>query len=294
MRSIDVAFGIPSFIRFVGGSESDYSVICATNAHSLQVYRVQDGQCIIQAFNKLTLVYPMTHGLDEDHSTLITDIAIQPAINLMATVSEDGMVKVWSLKENSLIRELPFTDQRISNIEFLNYRGDLIIGNDKDVLLVKMQNYLPPAYLKDFVAHEFQDDVVESGQMFDSSIDFWEIFLHEIDQETLNAWHTTLGGDKNSLPEEFSPEISSSSSPKFGEDDEDSTLDAAILDSFQNYARTFIKRYGIENPFIARSVVKSLRRATVMTARRQSIVQQNLTPLLLPNNNLPDKVSFIA
>jgi WD40 repeat protein len=132
------------------------------------------------------------HGLDEDHTKAIKDMCVVPNVKLAATVALDGIVKIWNLRDNSLLREIPITDNNISHLTFANERGDLLLGNAREILLVRIQDYMPPYFLRDMIECSFEDDLLESGPYFDSELDFWEIFIDKLDEEALASWHTAV------------------------------------------------------------------------------------------------------
>ena len=112
-------------------------------------------------------------------------------MKLMATASADGLVKIWEASRNTLIREIPIPEE-IHSVCFANHRGDLLLGTQKDILIIRMQHYLPLRILRDCLDVNFSDDLLETGPLFDSNIDFWEIFLGQVEEDSLNKWHTVI------------------------------------------------------------------------------------------------------
>ena len=53
----------------------------------------------------------------------------------------DGLIKIWNYMRN-LIREIKFTEP-ISAMQFLNKRGDLIVGHKGKLSRINASDYLP-------------------------------------------------------------------------------------------------------------------------------------------------------
>lgn len=88
-------------------------------------------------------------------------------------------------------RELSFED-KISSLCFANNRGDLLIGRSEQIILVKMQDYLPPKYLIKALQLEISDDHSESIMDFDPNIEFWDypqISEKKMSESKKNMWH---------------------------------------------------------------------------------------------------------
>ncbi len=134
---------------------------------------------------------PILHGLDEDHTLPVQGLTYSKTMRLMATASSDGLVKIWEASRNTLIREIPIPEE-IHSVCFANHRGDLLLGTKKDILIIRMHHYLPLRILRDCLDVDFDDDQVETGPLFDSNIDFWEIFLDNVDADSLKKWHTVI------------------------------------------------------------------------------------------------------
>ncbi|KNC99867.1 uncharacterized protein SPPG_05240 [Spizellomyces punctatus DAOM BR117] len=116
------------------------------------------------------------HPIDDDHTNDVTKIASCEAIRIFASASTDGVVKIWDAVDNALIRELQFAEP-ITTLTFANQRGDLLISLPEQIVVVRVQDYLPVPYLCVLLDHgNWPDDPVEDPTMFDSSLDFWELY----------------------------------------------------------------------------------------------------------------------
>ena len=152
-----------------------------------------------------------THPKDDDHSDPITDLACLDTLKIIATASEDGLVKIWDQTDNSLIRYPPFSPlsspsfplllltyplpsreiqfaEPLHSLTFANPRGDLLIGMSDQVSIIRVQDYIPNNYITKLVENEsiWRDDVVESPGVFDSSLDFWAVYR---DGDVGTGWH---------------------------------------------------------------------------------------------------------
>ena len=56
---------------------------------------------------------------------------------------------------------------------FANERGDLLVGQPNQIIVYKMQDYLPPKYLIEALSKDFHDDMSEQAKDFDPEINFW-------------------------------------------------------------------------------------------------------------------------
>ncbi|KAJ3092885.1 WD repeat-containing protein 87 [Quaeritorhiza haematococci] len=136
---------------------------------------------------------PKTHTRDEGHVDTITSIACLESLTLFATASKDGTVKLWDGQESTLVREIQF-NEIVWSVCFANERGDLLVGMSEQIALVRMQDYLPLLVLKqafDRGENGFQDDVFELPIMFDSNLDFWEIYRVMLEKAgvVVQTWH---------------------------------------------------------------------------------------------------------
>lgn len=86
--------------------------------------------------------------------------------------------------------EMQFNEP-IGTLCFANSRGDLLMGLTDQVVLVRVQDYLPPHFLRLLVDRgDWPDDLVEDPTMFDSSLDFWKLYRGEAEDEASNVpWH---------------------------------------------------------------------------------------------------------
>ncbi|KAI9349467.1 hypothetical protein DFJ73DRAFT_796190, partial [Zopfochytrium polystomum] len=149
------------------------------------------------------------HPADEDHTQKITCIAESESLGLFASSSLDGTVKIWDASDATLARELQF-NEAIFSVTFCNSRGDLLVGKSEEILLVRLQDYLPIHILREVYSRPqgWPDDIIESPSQFDSTIDFWELYRLRMEKlgVDLSKWHVKFAA-RNELDEEMTRRI---------------------------------------------------------------------------------------
>ena len=133
------------------------------------------------------------HQDDENHVLAITGLVGNGPLNIFATCSYDTTVKIWDGLDNTLLREIPCFEI-VWSLCFQNERGDLLAGLQNDIVLIRVQDYIPYALQRYIIDQEFRDDPLEFSLMFDPLLDFWEIYLDALeeadDQDAIKNWHT--------------------------------------------------------------------------------------------------------
>ena len=91
--------------------------------------------------NAATLVWldPATFETQRSRTNLhegsITAVALSPTASSVATASSDGTVRVWDVATGTLVHEVPFGDDAIQGVAFIDDRH-LAVASDGGVLLV--------------------------------------------------------------------------------------------------------------------------------------------------------------
>ena len=118
-------------------------------------------------FNSMPI---MSHQREDCHTNTITSLSVCSYLGLFATSSRDGCLKVWSTS-NQLVSEIYFGDD-LTSACFSNARGDLLVGFQRQICVVRALNYLPSPYL----LHSMEcsiNDRVEDPITFDPTLEFW-------------------------------------------------------------------------------------------------------------------------
>lgn len=84
------------------------------------------------------------HEPDFDHTNELTGISCLKKLSLVATCSMDGSIHIWN-ERNCLIRKLKLNGAPHS-ICFCNERGDILVGLEGNIHLIKGSSYLPRVY----------------------------------------------------------------------------------------------------------------------------------------------------
>ncbi|KAI8621898.1 hypothetical protein BC830DRAFT_1214475 [Chytriomyces sp. MP71] len=145
------------------------------------------------------------HPADEDHLKPVSGISSLAQLQIFSTSSDDGTIKIWDAEMNSLVREIQFNEP-ICSVCFNNPRGDLLVGLASHLVLVRVHDYLPNQYLADLMNlnDNWEDDPIESPKMFDSELDFWELYRIGLERigADLTRWHvrfTTKSQDEDKI-----------------------------------------------------------------------------------------------
>ncbi|KAJ3290398.1 WD repeat-containing protein 87 [Rhizoclosmatium sp. JEL0117] len=133
------------------------------------------------------------HPNDEDHSKPITSMACLETLCIFASSSTEGAVKIWDGYGNTLLKEVQFGSNVLA-ICFCNKRGDLLIGTSDQVILLKLQDYLPSFILLELLFRssiKIIDDLDEVPITFDDQLDFWQLYRDNLIRigRDLSKWH---------------------------------------------------------------------------------------------------------
>ncbi|ORY36722.1 hypothetical protein BCR33DRAFT_855153 [Rhizoclosmatium globosum] len=133
------------------------------------------------------------HPNDEDHSKPITSMDCLETLCIFASSSTEGAVKIWDGYGNTLLKEVQFGSNVLA-ICFCNKRGDLLIGTSDQVILLKLQDYLPSFILLELLFRssiKIIDDLDEVPITFDDQLDFWQLYRDNLIRigRDLSKWH---------------------------------------------------------------------------------------------------------
>ena len=76
-----------------------------------------------------------------EHDEKVTCIDYHCLLKLIATGDVGGLIKIWNYRR-MLVREIKFTEP-ISAMQFLNRKGDLIVGHKGKLSKIKAEDYFP-------------------------------------------------------------------------------------------------------------------------------------------------------
>lgn len=84
----------------------------------------------------------------KEHEESLTSIDFHKNLNLVATSCEGGQIKIWSTNnvrgygDKQLIREINFPS-KVDSVCFLNEQGDILVGHERRLSVIKFQTYWP-------------------------------------------------------------------------------------------------------------------------------------------------------
>ncbi|KAI9351981.1 hypothetical protein BDR26DRAFT_850159 [Obelidium mucronatum] len=140
----------------------DNTICCSSDDHVVRMF----------SFNLETGAWqPIpTHNRSDDHTEEITSICNIELLGLFVTASRDSTIRIWDVY-NSLTREIKFHEP-LECLCVSNPRGDLLIGIQNRIDMIKFNLYLPPGYIKAIEAMTIPDEYPESPIQFDEKFDF--------------------------------------------------------------------------------------------------------------------------
>ncbi|KAJ3203121.1 hypothetical protein HDU82_006831 [Entophlyctis luteolus] len=187
---VQIPKGYATMIGLNPGSET---VAFGSNTAQMSIFSWDDNGIGEDQFRR-------RHPADEDHFHPVSSISAHTDIKLYATGSSDGSAKIWDADADALVREIQFNEP-VAAVAFCNSRADLLVSlsASRQLVLVRAPDFLPSAFLADLLvkgdsaaaAAVATDDPIESPKMFDSALDFWELYrigLEKIGAD-LSKWH---------------------------------------------------------------------------------------------------------
>jgi WD40 repeat protein len=152
----------------------------ASNSFATNMYKISKEYKTIEKLKD--------HAFDENHINDITSICGNGTLNIFVTTSRDSTAKIWDALDNSLMREVQFHEVAWS-AGFANERGDFFVGLDLDLVLIRVQDYLPYNPMRYLLDFDFTDDLADISLQFDPSLDFWEYYRPGLEEKGDLKWH---------------------------------------------------------------------------------------------------------
>ena len=155
---------IPGFTCLLGSS------LCMAMDNKLVMVplsELDDVRSLVPQLLLLSDLPLLTHEKYDDHTATIISLSCSVELRLFATSSRDGMVKIWN-STGQLVSELEFGDS-LEAVCFSNPRGDLLVGFQKHICVIKAEDYLTSNYVSGVLCNE----VEETPIAFDSELKFW-------------------------------------------------------------------------------------------------------------------------
>ncbi|XP_065064504.1 WD repeat-containing protein 97-like isoform X2 [Rhopilema esculentum] len=95
------------------------------------------------------------HGADDDHLDTITALCCCSKLNIFASASADGTIRIWD-EQNRNVRIIKL-HIKPSSLCFCSQRGDLLVGIGEHVSRIPYKRYLPEKLIRRMVAVRFND-----------------------------------------------------------------------------------------------------------------------------------------
>ena len=158
---------VPTFTCLLGSS------LCMAIDNKLVMVplsELEDSRSVIPQLFFLSDLPLLTHEKYDDHTAAIISLSCSEELELFATSSKDGMVKIWN-STGQLVSELEFGES-LAAVCFSNSRGDLLVGFQNHICVIKAEDYLTSNYVSndvDVVSSEVQERPIT----FDSELKFW-------------------------------------------------------------------------------------------------------------------------
>ena len=121
----------------------------------------------------ISTVEVLEHQEEEQHTKEVTSLSACPYLSIFVTSSKDGTIKVWNF-DNQLVSDIDFGGT-VSCVAFANNRGDLLVGVQIEVSIIRAEDYLPDHYRKKATKCPYWDHK-ERPIQFDPHLEFWSVF----------------------------------------------------------------------------------------------------------------------
>ena len=120
----------------------------------------------------ITSMELLRHQSEDGHTNTITSLNACSYLKLFVSSSVDGKIKVWSF-DNQMVAEIDF-GVPLSSVGFANDQGDLLVGLQLRISIVKAVDYLPDEYYE--VSRNCPHfDYRERPVGFDPTSEFWSV-----------------------------------------------------------------------------------------------------------------------
>ena len=161
---VPTSFGIPMIVKY---DPIVKRIMVTTQKSKLLLFRGS-----MDEKNNLQLTLEKNHPEDDDHSGGVKCISYTASLGLVASTGGDGLLKIWDMASNTLVREMQF-DMSLHSVIFLNQKLDLAVSLGDEIVFVNVHDYLPLQYFKRLMSMDIIDDLDEKSISFDVEKEFW-------------------------------------------------------------------------------------------------------------------------
>lgn len=121
----------------------------------------------------------LRHQNEDGHTNTVTSLNACLYLKIFVSSSKDGTIKVWSF-DNNMVAEIDF-GVPLTSVGFANDQGDLLVGLQLRVSIIKAVDYLPAEYYEMSRNCPHWDEK-EKPVAFDSLLEFWSVdtYVHAV------------------------------------------------------------------------------------------------------------------
>ncbi|ELT93743.1 hypothetical protein CAPTEDRAFT_227356 [Capitella teleta] len=110
----------------------------------------------------------LDHSPEDDHMDNITALSSCPKMNLLASSSNDGTIRIWNEK-NHLCRVISMNTVP-SSLCFCSQRGDLLVGVNSHIHRIDYKEYMPKAYRFKMISMKFPETPKKDSLPYDENL----------------------------------------------------------------------------------------------------------------------------
>ena len=155
--------------------------------HQILVYDLDEESLSFHRSTEGSELAPIVQQ-EDDHDDNVLAVAVSDSLPLFVSSGRDGKVKVWD-KDNQLVAEIHFGSE-LESVCFAGNRGDLLVGFQQQICLVKAELFLPIhyQYMEGICSGEYyvgernfanETELAEKPLPFDPNLEFWFVIaLH--------------------------------------------------------------------------------------------------------------------
>lgn len=140
------------------------------NCLVIKIYHLEE-KTILQVIN-ISSLEQLHHESQDSHTKTVTSLNVCSYLKLFVSSSRDGTIKVWSF-DNQLVSEIDF-GVPLTSVGFANDQGDLLVGLQLRISIIKAVDYLPDEYYE-LSKNCLHWDERERTIAFDPHLEFWYV-----------------------------------------------------------------------------------------------------------------------
>lgn len=156
--------------RFIALSDSTICMVLENNQLTMFRNRTVRRQSFTPQVINIASMELLHHQNEDGHTNTVTSLNVCSYLKLFVSSSRDGTIKVWSF-DNQLVSEIDF-GVPLTSVGFANDQGDLLVGLQLRISIIKAMDYLPDEYYE-VSRNCLHWDERERTVAFDPHLEFW-------------------------------------------------------------------------------------------------------------------------